>query len=325
MSPRQLRLDCRAAYLLRILSDLESGSPRQTWFLALARAADRQLLEYLPQRPTPPLLDRVIGRLLPWLGPGARWLMLRRCGIRGLLPYQLAAREPFPAPVALLWPATVPAMLSMAHEGLWINLCLLAGMAGVNAGGSLVLVAGIACVAFGCVFVAIRSLFQSTAALARQNLTLRDEPVDWSAGQEEAAGDLPEWLVASGLKPEDSVLLAARLLADPDRYLDEALCRRLKLVPVPRVRPLGRAAALFVAFAGGALLPLLPFVWLPERWRLPAMLLVGLAGLVALAWRRARWQGLSPLESAARHAMLGATSVGLAYAAGRLLTWLFNR
>jgi len=323
VSPSRLRADCRAAYLLRVLSDLESGTARQTWFLALARAADRRLLEFLDTRPAPLLSDRLLARLLPALSPVWRWLLLYRLRVPGLLPYRLAASQPLPPALARHWPRTDVALLAAAFDGLWINLCLLAAMAGVSHGGGLPLVVGIACMAFGGVFVALRCLFHSTAALARQNLLL-DEPLEWSAQEEEASGDLPEWLQHIGIDAAQAPVLAAQLLADPDRHLEPALCRRMGLVPAPRVRPFHRASAMLLAFAAAALLPMLPFVWLPPRYRLFAMLLTGMAALAAIGWRRAQLDRAPPAEAAARSAIIGGASAGLAFAAGWGLSWLFN-
>ena len=62
-----LRRDRRIACLYRALSDLESGSPRQTWFLALARAADQRLLLQLEHIPRASGVDRLLAWSLPYL------------------------------------------------------------------------------------------------------------------------------------------------------------------------------------------------------------------------------------------------------------------
>ncbi len=315
-----LRRDRRIACLYRALSDLESGTPRQTWFLALARAADQRVLLQLEHIPPASGVDRLLAGLLPYLPLLPRWLMLRSLQLPGLLPYRLAQHEPFPAPVARLWPKTAEAMLLAAYEALLVNVCLMTAMGVARPESGLAQVAGIACLAFGGVYVALRGVFRSVPALAQQNRLLRDEPLDWSAQQEEAGGDLPEWLSHVGVGPER----AAALLLDPDRFLDESLCRRLNLVPLPQVRPMWRGACLLLAFASGALAPIVAGSLVPVRYRLLALLLVAIVLLPWLGWQRARQAGADARDAAVRSALAATLGVGGAYLSGRLLAWLFG-
>lgn len=321
MSNSSLRRDRRISCLYRVLSDCESGSARQTWFLALARAADQRLLLQLELLPSVSMVDRLLGWLLPHLALPLRWLLLRALRLPGLLPYQMALREPMPAAVARYWPVATAAMLLAAYEALLVNLCLMAAMAGVSpAAGGLPLLFGISCLAFGGVYVALRGVFRSVPALAQQNRLLRDEPLQWSAQQEEASGDLPEWLGYVGIGPEQ----AAALLLDPDRFLDADLCRRLGLIPVPQVRPMWRGASLLLAFVVGAAIPIVAYSVSPERYRLLLMLLSGMLVLAALGWQRARWSARDARDLAARSALAAALGVGIGYLAGRALAWLFG-
>ena len=315
-----LRRDRRIACLYRALSDLESGSPRQTWFLALARAADQRLLLQLEYLPRATGVDRLLAWMLLHLPLLLRWLLLRLLRLPGLLPYRLALREPFPASVARVWPRTADVMLLAAYEALLVNVCLMTAMGAARPESGLAQVAGMACLAFGGVYVALRGVFRSVPALAQQNRLLRDEPLDWTAQQEEAGGDLPEWLSHVGVGPER----AAALLLDPDRFLDEPLCRRLNLVPLPQVRPMWRGACLLLAFAGGALAPIVAGSLAPVRFRLLALLLTGMLLLPMLGWQRARLAGADARDAAVRSALAAGLGVGGAYLAGSLLAWLFG-
>ena len=315
-----LRRDRRIACLYRALSDLESGTPRQTWFLALARAADQRVLLQLEHIPRASGIDRLLAWVLPYLPLLLRWLLLRSLRLPGLLPYRLSLRDPFPAAVARVWPRAPEAMLLAAYEALLVNLCLMTAMGAARPESGLAQVAGMACLAFGGVYVALRGVFRSVPALAQQNRLLRDEPLDWSAQQEEAGGDLPEWLGHVGVSPER----AAALLLDPDRFLDEPLCRRLNLVPSPQVRPMWRGACLLLAFSGGALAPIVAGSLAPVRYRLLALLLAGIVLLPLLGWQRARLTGGDARDAAVRSALAAALGVGGAYLAGSLLAWLFG-
>ena len=238
--------------------------------------------------------------------------------VPGRIVYQLAAHEPFPPPIAAVWPPTGQAMLAMVHEALIISLSLVAGAAALQQGAGLVLLAGMLCVAVGAVYIGLRSLFRSAGALARQNLLLRDEPLHWSAEQEEAAGDLPEWLAICGINTEQVPQVAAGLLADPEWYADRALCHRLRLIPVPLVRPSLRALVLSLSFAGAAWLPVWGFALLAESVRLPVTLAGGWIFLAGIDAWLAKLAGNRVRSALLRSLSMSAAMLGCALSAGWL-------
>ena len=79
--------------------------------------------------------------------------------------------------------------------------------------------------------------------------------------QEEAA-ELALIFAAKGMSPEDARRLADQLIADPDRALDTLAREELGLNPDDLGSPWGAAIASFLAFAVGAIIPLLPFLFL---------------------------------------------------------------
>ena len=86
-----------------------------------------------------------------------------------------------------------------------------------------------------------------------------------------------------------------------------------------------RGACLLLAFAGGALAPIVAGSLAPVRYRLLALLLAGGLLLPLLAWLRARLVGGDARDAAVRSALAATLGVGGAYLAGSLLAWLFGR
>jgi VIT1/CCC1 family predicted Fe2+/Mn2+ transporter len=76
---------------------------------------------------------------------------------------------------------------------------------------------------------------------------------------EEEAAELALIFAHKGMSKEEARGLADRLIADPDRALDTLAREELGLNPDELGSPWGAAGASFLAFAAGAIIPLLPF------------------------------------------------------------------
>ena len=96
----------QSSYLYRLVSDAESGTPRQLLFLELARAADTQADLWvaemkktgitLPGPYSPDRRTRIVGRLVKWLGPRRMRPVLAAMKVRGMSLYTKAAVAPSP-------------------------------------------------------------------------------------------------------------------------------------------------------------------------------------------------------------------------------------
>jgi VIT1/CCC1 family predicted Fe2+/Mn2+ transporter len=214
---------------------------------------------------------------------------------------------------------TLRAVIFGVSDGLVSNLALVMGVAGAGAAvgeGRFVLLAGIAGLLAGAFSMAAgeyismqsqRELFERQIALERAEL---------EAMPEEEQAELAAVYRAKGFTPDEARTIAKRMFADPEHALDTLVREELGLDPDELGSAWGAAFGSFVAFALGAVVPVLPYLlgsgaaafWIAIAGSLAALFLVG-AGVSLLT-------GRSLLFSGARQVGIGAAAAVVTYLVG---------
>lgn len=204
-----------------------------------------------------------------------------------------------------------------ASDGLVSNFALIAGVTGGNADSKAVLLAGLAGLAAGAFsmaageYISVRS--QAEQALAEIELERRELARN-PKGEET---ELAQMYRAKGLEPDLAREVARQLSRDPDRALHVHVREELGLTADEL--PSARLAAVssFGAFAAGAVLPVLPYLFGASSM-LPAVVLTLLGMFVCGAFvttltPRPWWYG------ALRQMLVGAGAAAVTYGVGVLV------
>jgi len=312
----------RSAYLYRIISDRESGTPRQLLFLELAREADNQADLWavearksghaVPERYVPDLRVRLIAWLAKTLGPRKMRTILAAIKIRGLSVY--SSRRPGFHPV----PQTVEevgashkgngssgglrAAVFGINDGLVSIACLVMGVAGASSEHGVILLTGVAGLLAGAFSMAAGEYvsMRSQREMFEYQIGLERDELAQYPNQE--AAELALIYQARGMNREEARSLAERMIADPEMGLDTLAREELGLNPDELGSPWIAALSSFFSFVGGGLVPLLPYVLGVERHPLlvatlltaGALFIVG-AALSLFTGRSALWGGLRML------------------------------
>ena len=156
---------------------------------------------------------------------------------------------------------TMRAIIFGVSDGLVSNLALVMGVAGASGGeGSFVLLAGIAGLLAGAFSMAAgeyismqsqRELFERQIALERAEL---------EAMPEEEQRELALVYQAKGFTEAEANTIAARMFKDPEHALDTLIREELGLDPDELGSSWGAAGGSFVAFAIGAVIPVVPYL-----------------------------------------------------------------
>jgi len=155
-----------------------------------------------------------------------------------------------------------------------------------------------------------REMFEREIAQEREELLVSPE---------EEARELELIYRAKGLSKEEARRLADKLVADPDASLDTLVREELGLDPGELGSPWGAALSSFVAFVGGAIFPILPYLLAagPLALRLSvalsAVALFGVGALLSLFTAR------NALVSGARMLGIGAAAAAITWTVGRLV------
>jgi len=303
-----------SAWLYRRVADRESDPLKSQLFRKLGEAAEDQARKWealQPQREfefRPSMRARVVAGLVDQIGPRAARNVLAAMKLRGLSVYTSTSAPGHVMPTSVaqvgerhrggVSSGNLRATVFGINDGLVSNAALVMGVAGSGAAPSIVLMTGAAGLLAGALsmaageYVSVRSqrdMYEYQIALEKEELA--EYP-------EEEAEELALIYEARGMDLEQARSFARSLLGNPDHALDVLAREELGLNPDDLGSPLGAASSSFLAFALGAVIPLLPFlIGLPAHsvmgWTIgvTAIALAAVGMLISLFTGRNAWLG----------------------------------
>lgn len=312
----------RSAYLYRIISDQESGTPRQLLFLELAKEADLQAELWavearkaglsVPERYVPDLRVRIVAWLAKTLGPRKIRMVLAAIKIRGLSVYSSHRLGFHPVPETLEDVGAshqgsgasggLRAAVFGVNDGLVSIACLVMGVVGASSEHGVILLTGVAGLLAGAFSMAAGEYvsMRSQREMFEYQIGLERDELAQYPGEE--AVELMLIYQARGMSKEEARALAERMIADPEMGLDTLAREELGLNPDELGSPWVAAVSSFFSFVFGGMVPLLPYVLGYARHPLlVSVILTGIAlftvgaVLSLFTGRNALWGGLRML------------------------------
>ena len=214
---------------------------------------------------------------------------------------------------------TARAAVFGVSDGLVSNVSLILGVAGANTGAGVVRLAGLAGLISGAVsmaageFVSMKAqteLYERELELERREL-LRNPHVE--------TVELTQIYQSRGVDPDLARELAQQMMSDPDTALQTHAREELGINPDNLGSPVGAAVSSFVAFALGALAPLVPWFIGSGTAATIASVIVGLVASTIVGTLLARFTGRSVLFSAARQTAIATFAAGVTFLIGSLV------
>lgn len=323
-----------AAYLSTVVSKAESDPGKAKLFEQMARTAEEQatlLAKEMGGAPifVPPMRARVIARLVRLVGPRAIRPILSASKVRGVSVYAGPARRlghPMPASVHDVGRShrsagggTLRAGVFGANDGLVSNTCLVMGVAGAAAGADVILLSGVAGLLAGAFSMAAGeyvSMLSQREMFEHQIAQERDELQRYP---DEEAEELALIYAARGIPIDEARAITRQLVRNPEQALDTLAREELGLNPDDLGSPIGAAVSSFIAFALGAILPLVPFLVGFGREGIP--IAAGIAGLAlfALGAMLSLFSGRGALVGGARMLGIGTLAAAATYGIGALV------
>ncbi len=204
------------------------------------------------------------------------------------------------------------------NDGLLSNLSLMLGVAGAGVGPHAVVVTGFAGLLAGAFSMAAG---EYTSVASQRDLLTRQvalERREIEEAPEEEAAELTLLFKQKGLSTEQASRAAQEIVKHPESALDTLVREELGLDPEDLGSPWGAAISSFGMFAVGAIVPVVPFLFLGSA---PATAVAaGLSGAVlALVGGLVGFlSGTGIVRSAGRMVGLAALAAGVTYLVGRL-------
>lgn len=349
-----------AAALYRTLARREGSKERSALLLEMAEAEDRhatvmatRLAELgvpLPKHRTG-LRTRVLALLARLFGPGAVFPIIQTVEATGASAYRdpaqdaavqgLASEEHghFRALGHLARPqATVDiaqherwhrtggggalrATVFGVSDGLVSNLALVMGFAGAQADAQFLILAGIAGLLAGACSMGAGEYISMRAQRELLERQIQLEEIELLVSPEEERAELALIYRAKGVPQEEAERLADRILEDPQVALDTLVREELGLDPAALGSPWGASIGSFLAFAAGALVPVIPFLFSANASAPFVVASAALSGLALFAVGAALslLTGRGVLMSGGRQLALGTAAAALTFGIGRII------
>ncbi len=207
-----------------------------------------------------------------------------------------------------------------ANDGLLSNFSLVMGVAGADLAGQTILVTGLAGLLAGAGSMALGEWIsvQSSRELYERQIAIEARELDEFPEEEEA--ELALIYQSKGLPEAEARALAARLTADRTSALDALAREELGVDPAELGGSAWVAAATsFVLFAIGAIVPVLPFLFLSGLSAVLASVLVSTVALFLIGAAITLLTGRSVLVSGMRQVVFGLAAAALTWGVGRMI------
>jgi VIT1/CCC1 family predicted Fe2+/Mn2+ transporter len=205
------------------------------------------------------------------------------------------------------------------NDGLVSNLSLVMGFAGAAADSRFLLLAGLSGLLAGASSMAAGEYVSVKAQRELFERQIELEAAELSVTPEEEAEELALIYRAKGMAKADAERIAGQLTADPDVALDSLVREELGLDPSELGSPYGAAISSFVAFALGAVLPVLPFFFGAAAGNVVASLGLACVALFAVGALISVFTGRSVLFSGGRQLAIGLVAATITFALGSVI------
>ncbi len=207
-----------------------------------------------------------------------------------------------------------------ASDGLLSNFNLVMGVAGAHVSGSGILLTGFAGLLAGAISMGLGEWISVQSSRELYEKQLRTEEEEIRTVPEEETEELVLIYQARGMDEASARLLATRLMNNPDSALDALARDELGINPEELGGSAWEAALTsFFLFAAGAVVPVLPFLFLHGTAAVIASAAVSAAGLFAVGAAITLVTGRPVISSGLRQVLFGLAAAGSVFLIGRLI------
>jgi VIT1/CCC1 family predicted Fe2+/Mn2+ transporter len=204
-------------------------------------------------------------------------------------------------------------------DGLVSNTSLVMGITGASPDPHFILLAGIAGLLAGSFSMAAGEYIsmQSQRELYERQIAL--ERAEMEAMPDEEQAELAAIYKTKGFTEDEAARVAARLFRDPEAALDTLIREELGLDPDQLGSPWGAAFGSLVAFAAGAVVPVLPYLVASGGPAFVTSLGLSLVAMFVVGIGISLLTGRSALFSGARQVGIGVLAATVTFLVGRLI------
>jgi VIT1/CCC1 family predicted Fe2+/Mn2+ transporter len=205
-------------------------------------------------------------------------------------------------------------------DGLTVPFALAAGLSGANVGTSVVVLAGLAEIAAGCIAMGLGGYLAARTDAEHYENELQREIQETREIPEEEAAEVARVFQGWGLTDQQIEPIVAAISSDEKRWIDFMMKFELGLEqPDPR-RAVISALTIGVSYAAGGLIPLAPYFFVASlEAALAASVTVTIAALFIFGGIKARFTGIPLIRGGLQTALIGGLAATAAFGIARVL------
>jgi vacuolar iron transporter family protein len=205
------------------------------------------------------------------------------------------------------------------NDGLVSNFSLVMGVAGGTSGNSVVLLAGIAGLVAGAFAMASGEWVSVNSQRELYENELRIEREELEAFPEEERAELEAIYRAKGIPADEAKVLVDNIMSRDDVALDTLAREELGLDPTTLGSPWIAAFSSFCAFAIGASLPVLPFIFGSGTAATATAIVLSVLALFGVGAATSIFTGKHAGRSGLRMAVIGASVAAITFGIGKVV------
>jgi len=211
---------------------------------------------------------------------------------------------------------TLRATIFGVSDGLVSNLSLVMGFAGAQADAQVVMLAGVAGLLAGACSMAAGEYTSMRAQREMFERQIQLEETELMLAPEEERAELALIYRAKGIPADEAEQLASRIIANKDVALDTLAREELGLSPEELGSPWGAAIGSFLAFAAGAIVPVVAYFTGAGWGQFGVSAAMSAVALFSVGVGVSLFTGRSSLYSGTRQLLIGAAAAAITYGIG---------
>lgn len=201
-------------------------------------------------------------------------------------------------------------------DGLVSNVALILGVAGASSGQELVRIAGLAGLIAGAVSMAAGEYISMQAQRELLERELEMERREHARNPEHEVEELAEIYESRGVDPDMAREMATNIMEDPEKALEVHAREEMGIDPNELGNPVFAATSSFIAFAIGAVLPLLPWFFTGGNGAIVGSILLGVVGAVLVGGALALATDRSIVRGSLRQLVIAAAAAAITFGIG---------
>lgn len=214
---------------------------------------------------------------------------------------------------------TLRAAVFGVNDGLVSNLSLVMGIAGANAESNFVLLAGVAGLLAGAFSMGAGEYVSMRVQREVFEKLIAVEKSEQANLPEEERIELQTIYERKGIPPDQAERLSQTVMADEKLALETHVREELGLNPDELGSPWGAATSSFFSFVGGAIIPVLPYIFSSGATAFVLSIALSGFGLLAVGAALSFVTGKSLIFSGLRMLLIGASAAAVTYFVGYML------